>query len=230
MDIKNIPINELKPYKSNPKAHPKDQIDKIAKSIQEFGWLVPIVIDKNKNIIAGHGRYLAAKKLDLEDVPVIEAKKLNKAQIKTFRIADNRLAESKWLDDYLAQELKELQDLNLNLDMELTGFDYSRIEKLIELDEEKNLEELIAREEEWNAANDLAEKIIRQATAHIENIAKNNPRELNNALMVIVNKGQGNDVLFLIDPNTKDVVQELKRYMAAGEPSPLEKLTESVWI
>jgi len=129
MDIKNIPIDELKPYKANPKAHPKDQIEKIAKSIQEFGWQIPVVIDKSKSIVAGHGRYLAAKKLGLKSVPVIEIKKLSKAKIKAFRIADNKVAESKWLPDYLAQELQELQDLNFDLD--LTGFSGDELSRLL---------------------------------------------------------------------------------------------------
>lgn len=94
MKIKNTLINDLKPYAHNPKTHPEEQVDKIARSIEEFGFLVPILIDADNSIIAGHGRLMAARKTGLMEIPTICVDHLTEAQIRAYRIADNRLTES----------------------------------------------------------------------------------------------------------------------------------------
>ncbi len=108
MQIVNINLNDLKPYENNPRKN--DQaVDKVAKSIEQFGFKVPLVIDKNNIIVAGHTRYKASKKLGLKEVPCIIADDLNSDQIKAFRIADNRVAEeAEWDFDLLQEELEEL--------------------------------------------------------------------------------------------------------------------------
>lgn len=116
-----VKVASLIPYPSNPKKHPDEQIALIAGSIKEFGFLVPLVIDAERGIVAGHGRYLAAKKLELIDVPCIRAEHLSPAQIKAFRIADNKSAESAWDEDLLKIELDDL--VNLGVDLSLTGFE-----------------------------------------------------------------------------------------------------------
>ena len=121
MNIKTIPIDQLKPYAHNPKTHPAEQIEKIAKSITEFGFLVPILIDADNSIIAGHGRILAARKLGLKNIPAVSADHLTDAQIRAYRIADNKLTESAWDIDMLHSEITTLQDMEFDLD--LTGFD-----------------------------------------------------------------------------------------------------------
>lgn len=113
--IKLINIEELKPYKNNPKKHPKEQINKIAESISEFGFTIPIVI-KNNEIISGHGRYLAAKQLGLKEILVIERDDLTELQAKAFRIADNRVAEETWDINILSDEIKYLESNHFNLE------------------------------------------------------------------------------------------------------------------
>jgi len=115
-----IPLEQIKPYLNNPRKHPEEQIKKIAQSILEFGFKVPIIVDKNFIIIAGHGRYEAAKRLNLKRVPVIIADDLTPEQVKAFRIADNRISlESEWDLDALAAEIQELleEDFDLSLTM-----------------------------------------------------------------------------------------------------------------
>jgi len=119
-----IKIEEIKPYKKNQKKHPKKQIEQVANSIKEFGFNQPIVIDKNNEIVVGHGRYEAAKLLGLEEVPVLKLDNLSEKQIKAYRLADNKLNESDWDMDLVIEELKGL-DTEM---IELTGFDINLID------------------------------------------------------------------------------------------------------
>lgn len=119
MDIINIALKDLKPYENNPRKN-DDAVKYVAESIKEFGFKVPIVIDKNNVIVAGHTRYKAAKKLKMSEVPCIIADDLTDEQIKAFRLADNKVAEkSEWDFDLLNAELDDIIDL----DMELFGFE-----------------------------------------------------------------------------------------------------------
>lgn len=123
-------LEELIPYENNAR-HNEKAVDKVASSIQEFGFRNPIIIDSNKEIIAGHTRLLAAKKLGMMKVPTIKVDDLSPEQVKAFRIADNKTAEiAEWDFNLLAQEL---EDLKLsNYDLSLTGFDMSEAEKLLD--------------------------------------------------------------------------------------------------
>ena len=137
--IKIVDIDSLIPYINNPKKHPEEQINKIASSIKNYGFTVPIVIDNQNEIIAGHGRYEAAKKLGLKEIPCIVRDDLNTAQIKALRIADNKVAESEWDYELLGVEL---EDLSLKgFELSLTGFDDEEIEAILELDEEEKLKD-----------------------------------------------------------------------------------------
>lgn len=119
MDIINIALKDLKPYENNPRKN-DDAVKYVAESIEEFGFKVPIVIDKNNVIVAGHTRYKAAKKLKMSEVPCIIADDLTDEQIKAFRLADNKVAEkAEWDFDLLNAELDDIIDL----DMELFGFE-----------------------------------------------------------------------------------------------------------
>lgn len=119
MNITNIPLKNLKPYENNPRKN-DDAVKYVAESIKEFGFKVPIVIDKNNVIVAGHTRYKAAKKLKMNEVPCIIADDLTDEQIKAFRLADNKVAEkAEWDFDLLNAELDDIIDL----DMELFGFE-----------------------------------------------------------------------------------------------------------
>ena len=116
-------VSELIPYVNNPRNN-DDAIDAVASSIKNFGFKVPIVVDSNNEIINGHTRLKAAKKLGLETVPVIVADDLTPEQIKAFRLADNKVGEiATWDEDALIIELEELE--NLNFDMSEFNFDMS---------------------------------------------------------------------------------------------------------
>lgn len=131
------------PYGKNPRKLTERAIAKVATSIQKFGFRQPIVVDKKDIIIVGHKRLLAAKKLGWPRVPVTIAADLTQAQVKAYRIADNRLSEEgDWDDDLLAEELA---DLGLHdFDMELTGFDESEIDKIVGMNfDEENTEEKV---------------------------------------------------------------------------------------
>lgn len=125
MEIKQINLDDIKEYKKNTKKHPKNQIEKIKKSIESFGFNVPLVLDNGNTIISGHGRFLAAKELNLKTVPVIYKTDLTEEQIKAYRIADNKVAESEWDFDYLTEEFKFLKEKGF--DWDLTGFDSKEI-------------------------------------------------------------------------------------------------------
>ena len=130
MEIKSLNIEKLKPYKNNARNNEK-AVDKVVASIKEFGFRVPILIDNDNEIIAGHTRLLAAKKLGLKEVPTIKVDDLTPEQVKAFRIADNKTAEyADWNFELLAQELEDLK--LADYDLSLTGFDMSEAEKLLD--------------------------------------------------------------------------------------------------
>lgn len=133
MEIIQKNIEELKPYKNNPR-HNDMAVDAVANSIKEFGFKVPIIIDKNDEIIAGHTRLKAAKQLGLEDVPCIIADDLSDEQIKAFRLADNKVAElAEWDFDSLKAELEELDGMDLDFDMADFGFEeFDDIDDVVE--------------------------------------------------------------------------------------------------
>jgi len=130
MQIEQRLLSDLIPYINNSRKHSDDQVTQIAASIKEFGWTNPILVDGDNGIIAGHGRIMAAKKLGMTEVPVIELAHLSKEQRKALIIADNKLAlNSDWDSNLLAIELKDLQDLGF--DLNLTGFNGDELANLL---------------------------------------------------------------------------------------------------
>jgi DNA modification methylase len=122
-------IDELKPDPANPRRHSKKQIRQIANSIRAFGFNVPILIDRDGNVIAGHGRLLAARELGMTEVPTLCLDHLTPTQVRAYRIADNKLTENgAWDDRLLAQQLKDLSLLGLDFSLELTGFVMAEID------------------------------------------------------------------------------------------------------
>lgn len=131
IQIETWPIDRLKPYDKNPREITTSAVDKVCASIAEFGWQQPIVVDVNGVIIAGHTRLLAAKKLGLATVPVHVASNLNAAQVKAFRIADNRTSsEAKTIAELLAVELGSLRD-DYGFDLQLTALDPEELRALL---------------------------------------------------------------------------------------------------
>jgi len=138
MQIEKRQLSELIPYINNSRKHSDDQVTQIAASIKEFGWTNPILVDGDNGIIAGHGRIMAAKKLGMTEVPVIELAHLSKEQRKALIIADNKLAlNSDWDSNLLAIELKDLQDLGF--DLNLTGFADKELADILKPDQVEGL-------------------------------------------------------------------------------------------
>jgi len=109
MKIELLEIEGLKPYKLNSKKHPESQIDGIAESIRRFGFTQPIVVDKDLNIIIGHGRIEAAKKAGISKVPCLTMADLSETEVKALRLIDNRIAETSWDPELLGLDLQDLQ-------------------------------------------------------------------------------------------------------------------------
>lgn len=119
MDIIEKKLSEIKPYEKNPRKN-DEAVKYVAESIKQFGFKVPIVIDKDGVIVAGHTRFKAAKNLGIAEVPCIVADDLTEEQIKAFRLADNKVAEkAEWDFGLLSEELDDLFDF----DMAVFGFD-----------------------------------------------------------------------------------------------------------
>ena len=132
--IERVGIDKLIPYINNAKIHSDDQVTRIASSIREFGFVNPVLIDKDFNIIAGHGRVMAAKKLGMTEVPCLYVEGLTEAQRKAYILADNRLGElAEWDMDLVKLELEELELANFDID--LTGFDINDFLKPNEVQE-----------------------------------------------------------------------------------------------
>jgi len=130
MKIELAAIDTIKPYPNNPRKLSETAIEKVAQSIQEFGFRQPIVVDKDRIIVVGHTRYRASKKLGYKKVPITIAENLTKEQINAYRIADNRTnEEAKWDEELLKMELKELD--YKDFDLKMTGFDDKQINDLL---------------------------------------------------------------------------------------------------
>ena len=125
-EVQEVSRGLLKPYERNAKIHSEEQVKKIADSIKEFGFVNPVLIDRDYNIIAGHGRVMAAKKLEMESVPCVFVEGLTEAQRKAYILADNRLGElADWDMDLVNMELEALNDMDF--DISLTGFEMPEI-------------------------------------------------------------------------------------------------------
>ena len=124
------PLSRLQPYARNAKAHGPDQVAKIAASMAEFGWTVPCLVAEDGELIAGHGRVLAATQLGLTEAPVIVLGHLTEAQRRAYRIADNKLTElGTWDEALLSAELNDL--LAEDFDLSLVGFSDGELDKLL---------------------------------------------------------------------------------------------------
>lgn len=128
-DFQLVPTDKLIPYVNNARTHSKEQITKLRSSLREFGFINPIIIDRDFNVIAGHGRIEAAKAEGITEVPCVYVDHLTEAQKKAYILADNRMAlDAGWDEELLAVELSELQDLGYDLAM--TGFDEKELADL----------------------------------------------------------------------------------------------------
>ena len=131
-------VSDLIPYVNNSRTHSEEQITQVASSIKEFGFTNPVLIDSDGGIIAGHGRIMAAKKLNMDNVPCIELSNLTEAQKKAYIIADNQLAlNSGWDLDMLKLEIEGLEELEFDID--LLGFDDDFMDGLLDVQTDEGI-------------------------------------------------------------------------------------------
>jgi ParB-like chromosome segregation protein Spo0J len=141
-----LEIQQLNPYPRNARTHSKRQVRQIADSIREFGFTNPVLIDRSRTLVAGHGRVEAAKLLRMNKVPTICLEGLSQDQIRAYILADNKLAEKAgWDNSILAIELQHLTSLDLGFDISLTGFEIGEIDLILQEskadeDEEESVE------------------------------------------------------------------------------------------
>ena len=143
-------IKELKPYKKNAKKHPKEQVERIANSIKEFGFFEhrAVAIDREDNVIEGHGRILAARKAGLTQVPTICLDDMTEEQIKAWRLIENKTAESSYDEAMISKEIEEL--LQSDIDMEAFGFSVDILEdETIEVEPDVPFTEILNEENNY---------------------------------------------------------------------------------
>ena len=137
LQIEYRPVASLIPHARNAKQHSDAQVAQIAASIREFGWGAPVIVDGKNNIVAGHGRVLAARKLGMTEVPVVPMAHLTDIQRRALILADNKIGENaSWENELLGLELAELQAAGF--DLELTGFSEDEWNDLIDGDGSKD--------------------------------------------------------------------------------------------
>ena len=144
----NVKISALKPYENNARTHSQEQVEKIANSIKEFGFINPVLIDSDYGIIAGHGRVLAGQLLGMEEVPCLFIEDLTETQKRAYILADNKLAlDAGWDDEILRQEILALD--KLDFDVSLAGFDIN--------DFDFTQEDIEFQEDDYDAEEQLPE-------------------------------------------------------------------------
>lgn len=140
MEIKMVPIAAIMPYENNPRRN-ADAVKYVRKSIEQFGFKVPMVLDAQNVIVCGHTRFLAAQEIGMEEVPCVYADDLSEEQVKAFRLADNKTAEmAGWDFEKLEMELEEIPDINMADFGFESSFDIDSLDGLFEDAEEKQKE------------------------------------------------------------------------------------------
>jgi ParB-like chromosome segregation protein Spo0J len=153
MIIKNVDINNIKPYAGNPRKISAKAVGMVANSIREFGFQQPIVVDKENVIVVGHTRFQASKELGMKEVPVVVGD-FTDAQAKAYRIADNRInEETGWDYSILQEELNKL--LDLDIDLNLTGFTSEELDSMFAKEEIEITDPIDAIDDENHLINDV---------------------------------------------------------------------------
>ena len=196
-------LSDLKENPDNPRDHSSKQVDQIASSIKEFGFVNPILIDEEDSIIAGHGRFKAAKKIKLKKVPTICLKGLSENQKKALIIADNKIAiNSSWNEDLLWNQIKQLTDIDF--DISIIGFDKEQIIPFIADD---NLVDDIL--EEWNDMPEFDQSDLTAKRSIIVHFAKEEDVE---KFFKLVNQSYTDKTKYIWFPEQADMDTESKRY------------------
>tara|TARA_R110000744_G_scaffold5660_1_gene20090 strand:+ start:753 stop:1256 length:504 start_codon:yes stop_codon:yes gene_type:complete len=150
VNIIELEIDEIKPYKDNPRVN-KDAITVVKNSLSKFGWQQPLVLDKNNEIVVGHTRYYAAIELGMKKIPCLIADDLNDEKIKAYRIMDNKSSEyASWNYGLLTKEMQDILESG-GLDLTFTGFSNNEIDNMIDdINVELEDESSVARMDELN--------------------------------------------------------------------------------
>lgn len=181
-------LDEIKEYPGNAKEHPPEQIEEIARSIKEYGFRTPMLLDKDSVIIEGHGRLKAALLLGLEEVDVIVASDLSEAQVKALRIADNKVAESRYDREILKQEIIELEAMMAGA---FTGISEDELDEIFgnrsifeEMDEkdEKHEREIPKMERMLNEHNDYIVFVFRNSIDFVRALEELKIKKVNSSL------------------------------------------------
>jgi ParB-like chromosome segregation protein Spo0J len=213
----------MNPAKYNPRRPLKPgnpAYEKLRKSIEEFGYVEPIIWnERTGNIVGGHQRFSI---LVADGMTEIECSVVNMDPIKEkeLNLALNRIS-GQWDNDSLSDLLQEIQNFG---DTKLTGFDDNEVRKLVA---DNDLVENIKRETEIEHSVEQATSIAESFEKRVKDIAKQYPEQMNKALGVVV-PTSGTEVLIISDPALNDFITELRRYSDAGVYSPLEKILEQV--
>ena len=165
-------LGEITPYEKNAKKHDETQINNVAESIRQYGFVQPIVIDKDGVIVIGHCRALAAKKLGLKEVPCVCVEDLTEEQVKALRIVDNKSNESPWDFDILPDELADLDlrdfDFDFGIDDEEEDFDENDLERDDEKDGSVLIQITFRNLQEYKNAENAIKDIIGDATMTVK--------------------------------------------------------------
>jgi hypothetical protein len=210
-------LTALKKLPNNPRIIKDQQFKTLCDSIRdnpEYFEARPLILSDRTGdlvIIAGNHRYEAAKVVKLAEAPTFLIAGLTEAKEREIVIRDN-ISNGEWDMTALREGWAELPILDWG----------------VSVSPNVDIKKEIISEEEWKSSNRTADDAIEAMTAKIKKVAGDNPRQINSATAVIINNGRGNAVLFLSDPNTADIVKELKRLADAGEHSPLEALVRAL--
>ena len=172
MEITNKRIADIIPYAANAKKHDKRQVNNVAESIKQYGFVQPIVIDKNNVVVIGHCRLLAAKQLKMKEVPCVCVEDLTEEQVKALRIVDNKSNESEWDFDILPDELADLNlddfDFDFGIDEEEEDFDENDLERDDEKDGGVLIQITFRNLQEYKNAENAIKDIIGDATMTVK--------------------------------------------------------------
>ncbi len=226
--VRDLDPRNLKPWKRNARKHSKKQLAQIAESIEAFGFVNPILIDKDNTILAGHGRVEAARLLGLDSVPCLYIEHLTPEQKRAYVLADNKIAlNATWDEDLLAEELQALSEIDLDFSIETTGFSIAEINSLIEAPEP---------EEEGDPRDDVLPKRVtaRAQFGDIWQLGANRlvcGNSLNQGTIDQLMDGQRASMIFTDPPYNvpvdghvggKGKIKHAEFAMASGEMSPDE--------
>ena len=203
-DMRLVPIDRLVPYVNNARTHSADQIMKLRSSLREFGFINPVIIDRDYGVIAGHGRLMAAKEEGFTEVPCVLVDHLTEAQKKAYILADNRYAQDAgWDEEMLRVEIEALQ--GMDFDVALTGF------------EDTEIADLFAKDEDEVQEDDFDEDAALEAEAFVE---QGDIWLLGNHRLMCGDSTRSEDVSLLMDGKRRICASQTRRIIAPTRAAP----------